>query len=519
VRLHRRIAELLDDRPGTPIEQLAHHYLEAAAAGMAPRAIEVACEAARDATTRMAWDDALRLHERALEVVDLLDDDDPGLRSEILSAMAHAHHGKGASEAARRCALSAAELARSADDAARLAQAGIAYQGPLGVWARPSDPVGVEIIREGLAELPADRPDVRAEALAVLAQALLLSPGGALTEADDAVAAAREVGDIEVLGGALVIRAWAVRGVLGAEGRLVAAEEALELAVARGDRFGEYAALYQLGNAHLTRGDLVGARATFARDAEFSGALDRWASTDFDASHALAQGRFAEAEARSEDAHRLGTALGDTNDFVQAYQRWALALATGDVAAARTWQQELATTVAGLVVPAAPLTALAAGDEAAARAGLASWVDEIEPLVPPLMLYVIVHHVSVLAFRLDTLSGLEHLVDYVERFPGELLGSDAGIAGAADAARGRFAAVQGDLDRAVTLLEAGHALHERLELHQLSVESAIDLARVLLRRDRPGDHESAQQLLGQAGSLAEQLGMAPAHAEARALLA
>jgi hypothetical protein len=131
---------------------------------------------------------------------------------------------------------------------------------------------------------------------------------------------------------------------------------------------------------------------------------------------------------------------------------------------------------------------------------------------------VIVHHLSVLAFRLDTLSGLKHPVDYVERFPGELLGSDAGIAGAADAARGRFAAVQGDLDRALSLLEAGHALHERLELHQLSVESGIDLGRVLLRRDGPGDHESAQQLLGQAGSLAEQLGMAPAHAEAQTLL-
>jgi class 3 adenylate cyclase/tetratricopeptide (TPR) repeat protein len=519
VRLHRRIAELLDARRGTPIEQLAHHYLEAAAAGVASRAIEVACEAARVAAGRMAWEDALRLYERALEVVDLLDDDDPGLRAEILSAMAHVHHGSGAIEAARRYALSASDLARSAHDAARLALAGIAYQGELNVWARPSDPVGVEIIREGLADLPADRPDVRARALATLAHALILAPGGALTEADEAVAAARAVDDAKALGSALVVRAWAVRGVLGADERLEAAEEALEVAVAHGDQVDEFNSLYQLGNAHLNRADLVAARATFAAAGEFPGALEDWAIADFDGSHALARGRFAEAAERSEDAYRRGTALGDTNDFIHAYQRWSLALATGDLDEALTWQERIATTVAGVVVPAAPCTALAAGDETAAREALVGWIDDIDPLVPPVMRYVAVHHLSVLAFRLDSLSGMEHLADYSERFPGELLGSDAGLVGAADAVRGRFAAVQGDLDRAVTLLEVGHALHEGLELHAFCVESGIDLARVLLRRDGSGDRESAHQLLGRAAELAEQLGMAPAHAEAQALLA
>ncbi|MDQ1466366.1 MAG: hypothetical protein QOH10_781, partial [Actinomycetota bacterium] len=40
VRLHRKIAELLDGRANTPIEALAHHYLEAAVSGVAPRAVE-----------------------------------------------------------------------------------------------------------------------------------------------------------------------------------------------------------------------------------------------------------------------------------------------------------------------------------------------------------------------------------------------------------------------------------------------------------------------------------------------
>jgi class 3 adenylate cyclase len=518
VRLHRQIAELLDARRGTPIEVLAHHYLEAAAAGVAPRAIECACEAARDAAKSMAWDDALRLYERALEAVDLLDDNDSGPRVDVLAAMAHTHHGAGASDTARRCALTAVDLARGAGDAARLTQAGIAYQGQLGTWARPSDPLGVEIIREGLAELPPDRPDVRAQALALLAHALLLAPGGALTEADQAVAAAREVGDAQVLGDALGVRAWAVRGVLPAEERQRAAQEALDFAIARRDRVNEFGALYHLGNSQLTRGDLVAARAAFLRGSEFTGALQGWAACDFDASYALAQGRFAEADALSEDAHRLGAALGDTNDFVHAYQRWSAALATGDLAAARTWQEHVAATAAGLAVPTAPVTHLAAGDDAATRAALSSWIHDIEPLVPHLVRFVSVHYVSLLSFRLETLDGLTHFIDYSERFAGELLGSDAGLAGAADAARGRFAAARGDLDTAATLLETGHSLHQRLELHKLSVESGIDLGRVLLRRGGPGDRESAQQLLGRAVALAERLGMAPALTEAQALL-
>ena len=80
---------------------------------------------------------------------------------------------------------------------------------------------------------------------------------------------------------------------------------------------------------------------------------------------------------------------------------------------------------------------------------------------------------------------------YAERFPGELLGADAGLLGASDAARGRFAALQGDLDRAVELLEAGHAMHERLELPQLSVETGLDLGIVLLRRAGAGDADRA----------------------------
>ena len=170
-------------------------------------------------------------------------------------------------------------------------------------------------------------------------------------------------------------------------------------------------------------------------------------------------------------------------------------------------------------MPTGPLTALGAGDESEARAVFAAWVNDILPLVPELMLYAALHYISLLAFRLDTLTGVEELVDYAERFPGELLGTDAGLQSAADAVRGRFAAVAGNLDEAVHLLEAGNALHVRLDLAHLNVESSLDLGIVLLRRDLPGDRDRARELLAATAQLASDRGMAPAVADARALLA
>jgi tetratricopeptide (TPR) repeat protein len=351
-----------------------------------------------------------------------------------------------------------------------------------------------------------------------VSHALLLSPGGALAEADEAVAAATQAGDDRVLVEALLVRAWAVRGALPAADRLRAAEEAAALAAARNDRRLELSASYQLGNAQLQSGDLSAAAATFARGSDFRGAMEGWSIADFEASLAIAQGRFADAATLSDRAHALGEALGDTNEFVHAFQHLTLALAIGDLERAQTCHERGAATVAGSVVPSAAFIAFAAGDEVAARELLVSWIDDMQPLLPPIMRYVMPHYLSILAMQLGTVAGLDDLIDYTDRFAGELLGSDAAILGAADAARGRFAAARGDLDAAITLLEAAHALHQRLELHQLVVESGLDLGRVLLRRDRPGDHEAAQLILSETVEGADRIGMAPALAEARALL-
>jgi class 3 adenylate cyclase len=518
VRLHRKIAELLDGRAGTPIEALAHHYLESAVSGVAPRAVECACQAAGSALDRMAWEDAVRLYERALEAVDIFDDDDPGLRSEILSDIARALQIGGLAESAHERALAAAALARQAGDAPRLAFAGMAYQGELGMWSSPSDPIGAEIMREALAGLGPDRPDVRARALSALAHGLVFAPGGvALPEADAAVAAAREAGDTYALCHALLVRAWAVRGILPVSERLEAASEAVATARAADDRWHEVSSQYLLANALLNNAELEDAAVAFAAT-DFRGALEDWAIADFRAALALAQGHFAEGAGLVDAAHALGTAIGDTNDGIQALQRWTVARLTGDFDAARRRHAECATTAIGLVIPTGALTALDAGDHDEARDALGAWARDIQDLVPAMMRYSGIHYVSQLEFALGPLVGLEAWPAYADQFPGEMIGADAGLLGASDAARGRFAAVQGDLDGAVEMLETGHAMHERLALPQLTVESGLDLGIVLLRRSGAGDGDRATALLRTTAELANAIGMVPAETRARALI-
>jgi hypothetical protein len=399
-----------------------------------------------------------------------------------------------------------------------LAEAGVAYQGELGMWASPNDSVGGDIMREGLAELGTDRPDVRARALSALAHGLVFTAGGgALPEAEKAVAAAREAGDDQALCHALLVRSWAVRGVLPVGDRLAAADDGIATARSVSDRWHEISTEYCRANALLNLGDLDAAEAAFMAT-DFRGALEDWAIADFRAARAIAEGRFREAAVLIDVAHGLGAAIGETNDGLHAIQRWNVDRLTGNVEAARAWHVICETTLVGLVFPTSALAALSAGEDEEARGHLEKWMRDVNPLVPEVMRYSGIPYVAELALRLGEFDGLTEWSDYAECFPGELLGADGGFIGACDASRGCFAAVLGDLDRAVELLETGHAMHTRLALHQLVVESGSQLGTVLLRRDEPGDRERGIELLDATAEVARAIGMTPAERRARALL-
>jgi len=128
-QLHRRIAETLEELYSEDLEQrlaeIAHHYLQSASEGQAERAVDYAARAAQRAIEQFAYEEAARLHERALEVAEGLPADEQrawmlcqGLGESLMRA--------GDGEGAQRALRSAAGHARRLGDPHCLAQAALA---------------------------------------------------------------------------------------------------------------------------------------------------------------------------------------------------------------------------------------------------------------------------------------------------------------------------------------------------------------------------------------------------------
>jgi DNA-binding SARP family transcriptional activator len=189
VRLHRRVAEALKravrDDGGQRLPELAHHYLEAAPAGVAHEAAHYAIAAADAALQGLAFEDAANLCRRGLEVIerartsdrrlDVAEDADVGpaelLELHLLlgrAQIATAHY-----EAGRASLRNAAEFAIAHDATEELALIALAYNGLRQVEAR--DEHHIPLLRRALAATEAaSDPDasLRSRLLAHLAQAL-----------------------------------------------------------------------------------------------------------------------------------------------------------------------------------------------------------------------------------------------------------------------------------------------------------------------------------------------------------
>jgi hypothetical protein len=72
MRLHRRLGEALEARSdaNAHVQALAHHFADAAADGQAGKAAAYALSAARNATPRLAYEDAAAHYERGLQALE-----------------------------------------------------------------------------------------------------------------------------------------------------------------------------------------------------------------------------------------------------------------------------------------------------------------------------------------------------------------------------------------------------------------------------------------------------------------
>nr|WP_256364324.1 BTAD domain-containing putative transcriptional regulator [Mycobacterium sp. GA-1285] len=230
MRLHQRIAGTLETEAGADDEllaELAYHYFECAWAGNAAKAVEYCRRAAEQAMSRVAYEGAADLYDRALHALEELDDELPDrdeLQAELLIAHCEALLAAGDVTSAKDAVRQVREGAASSG---RLAAWGVCFDGELSILTDPERLDDIESAVSVAAEQLAGFDDAAGEAKAHTVRAGCLARLGRIgdceTALDQALTAARRARDHSrvnaVLAGAPLAALWGPNPVPRAGGR------------------------------------------------------------------------------------------------------------------------------------------------------------------------------------------------------------------------------------------------------------------------------------------------------------
>jgi DNA-binding CsgD family transcriptional regulator/tetratricopeptide (TPR) repeat protein len=344
-RLHRQIGQALErlhgGNPEPHLAELAHNFCAGARVEDLPKAIDYARRAAERAIILLAYEEAARLHQLALQALELAHALDEARTCELLLALGEARRKAGQLGEAMEAFQRAAEGARASDDPEQLARAALGYEDTLLSTGLPRVPAGdpsALLLEEALRALPPGEGALRARVLAGLGRALYFAGVGGRAAAlnDEAVAMARAVGDTGALAYALNARCMAVWAHEDLAGRLAAATELLRLADEVGDwelalegRRWRLYVLLEMGDTAAVDAEIEAyARgAAGLRQPQYLTHVALWR-----AMRALMDGRFTEVEALAREMLVIGRqAQRREADLVFAAQMRALHRDRGDL--------------------------------------------------------------------------------------------------------------------------------------------------------------------------------------------
>ncbi|MGH7860450.1 MAG: ATP-binding protein, partial [Candidatus Binatia bacterium] len=127
--LHRNIGEILERLYAADLErhasELAHHYCEAAPAGVAEKAVDYAVRAGRRAMRLFAYEEAIGHFALALRTLDLVAQPREDARCELLLTLGTAQGAAGDRAKSRETFVQAADAARTTRNAEKLAEAAL----------------------------------------------------------------------------------------------------------------------------------------------------------------------------------------------------------------------------------------------------------------------------------------------------------------------------------------------------------------------------------------------------------
>lgn len=313
MQLHRDSAEALEtvhsQDLGPHLTELALHYRAAAPAGVAEKAVEYARRAGDRAASQLAYEEAARLYEMALALVD-----EATARCDLLLALGDAHARAGDLPATKQAFREAAELADAQALSERLARAALGYGGRI-IWERhQDDDYLVPLLERALAALEHGDSPLRVRLLARLAGGPLRSirfPAERRFELGrEALEMARRLGDPATLAYALDGYIPAIESPANTSETLVLATELLDVAMDVGDKERVLEAHEHRHERLFERGEMQEAQAELEAMTNLADELrqpaQRWLVRVCQARLALMEGRLAEAEGLIDEARERG---------------------------------------------------------------------------------------------------------------------------------------------------------------------------------------------------------------------
>jgi DNA-binding CsgD family transcriptional regulator len=524
--LHLRVGEALEHRAisgGTPsLAELAHHFAAAAPIDGTARATDYALLAGEAALKTLDFDEADARFSAALD----LGVADPRRRWEIALQMGAARFRAGRSDDAIQALSAAAQIARELDDPELLATTAIALEEAC--W-RPGiiDAGSVELLQEASRAVANGDSELRVMLLAGLArgQAIRGDYAAGVDAEEKAIAMARRLGDRRGLA-AMLTRSYWSRGDADRGRTLALLDEARSLTADLGDTDLHAEALGWRVCCLIALGDLASAESELA-DLRAMAVRLRQPFTlhfveHFASALALCFGKMDEAEAEARRSHEWSHLLtGGDASGVYGIQMFgirreqgrlaelapAVRLLTGGQHSTRAWRPGFAALLAEL------------GMVDDARRELArirtEGLGELRSNLWVLALTYLADACSIVGD--DALAGLL----YPELLP--LAGGNVAIGhgvacyGAADRYLGLLAATLGEHETAVGHFDEALRINRRMGAATWVAHTLYGYGQTLRMRGRRDDAIRASQLLTEAASLAQRIGMPSLLARATAL--
>ena len=525
LQLHRQAGEALESVHSPDLDphltELAHHFVAAAPAGQTQKAVDYARRAGDRATAQLAYEEAARLYELALSLVD-----GPVERCELLLLLGRAQVRAGDTPASKRAFREAADLAEGSGQTRQLVQAALEYgiAGAGIIWdVSRDDEYQVPLLNRALAALGGEDDRLRVRLLARLA-------GGPLRDASvppekkhalstEALEIARRLGDPATLAYALEGYIVSHHAPTHSPRQLELATELVEVAERAGDKERllhghdeRFDTLLELGDADAARAELEIMQALAL---ELRTSPTDWLVGTERAMMALLEGRFDDAEAELTRAYERGRrALGWNADVVYGLQLYWLRREQGrlqEVEALvrrsaeayptyRIWRCVFAQMAATLGQQAEALESF----DALATGGFAALPFDEEWLVS---MGLLAQTAVALGDRRRAESVYRRLEPYGDRvavsYPEVTTGSIARDLGLLAAAMERW-------DTAVRHYEQALEVNERIGARPWLAHTQSDLASTLDVRAAPGDAQRARDLRELAQATYTELGISGA---------